>query len=425
MSCDRKPTGEEFALPANRFQPERITLVFQGGGALGAYQVGVYKALDEAGYHPHWFVGTSIGAVNAAIIAGNAPGKRLAKLNEFWELISRPGPFSEMRSGGYLRRLMHQWNVAFACLMGQPNFFRPRLNNPWLAAPGTPDAVSFYDNDALRETLHRVIDMDRINTCDVRLSLGAVHVGTGIPVYFDNTKCPLTFDHILASTALPPSFPPVSIENAAYWDCGVVSNTPISVVLDDEPEANTLCFMIDLFNSNGELPDTMDKVLGRYKDIVYASRSDWHIEHERRINQLRRAVARLWEALPAEARTDDELKGFAELGRTCTMHIVHCVYRSKPYESVAKDYEFSRASIADHERAGYADIKPMLVEKPWNAPPPTDEALIVHECSTRAVVRRGIGIHRSRRGADICLNGSERRGIDSARQNSEVAHATT
>lgn len=248
----------------------RTALVLQGGGALGAYQVGVYQALEEAGYAPDWFAGTSIGAINAAIMAGSRPEERLAKLECFWDTIAWPEPW-DVPIDGPGRWAYNAWSGMLAMWAGQPGFFRPRLINPWLIS-GPAGAISYYDAADLRGTLDDLIDFDLVNSGGVRLSLGAVNVRTGRQVYFDSRDQPIGIEHVLTSAAFPPAFPPVEIDGEWYWDGGIVSNTPLDVVIDDNPRRSTLVFMVDLFNGRGALPRTMDEVAERHKDITYAAR---------------------------------------------------------------------------------------------------------------------------------------------------------
>jgi NTE family protein len=357
--------------------PGKVALVLQGGGALGAYQVGAYQALDEAGYEPEWFAGTSIGAINAAIMAGNPRERRLERLEAFWSTICRPLPFAPAE--GLQRRLFNAWSAWTTTALGQPGFFAPRQVSPYLAQPGSLPAISYYDTSILRQTLEHVIDLDRLNSGAQRLSLGAVNVRTGRQVYFDTLRQKLGYEHIMASGALPPAFPPVEIEGEWYWDGGIVSNTPLDVVIAQLPRRSTLCFMIDLFDAEGPLPQVMDDVETRRKDIVYASRSERAVSAHRETHNLRRAVLALWDALTPEARQDPHLSALADLGCTTTMHIVRLVHRGGADELACKDYEFSSASFEEHRAAGYRDATRRLADPTWLQPVPPDTGVVVHD----------------------------------------------
>ncbi len=362
---------------------DRVALVLQGGGALGAYQVGVFEVLDAAGYCPHWICGTSIGAINAAIIAGNDPDTRVPKLTEFWDAISRPDRWSPGGLADDARKLANQWHSLEAVTFGQPGFFRPRMTNPWFAPAGSPDAISYYDTGPLAGTLSAVVDLDRINDGDARLSLGAVNVQSGQQVYFDSARQAIGYEHIMASGALPPGFPPVLVGGEPYWDGGIVSNTPLETVLDDEPRVSTLCFMVDLFDAAGPVPAHMDEVLEREKDIRYASRAQRSIASYRRTHNLRRAVMAMWNRLPPAVRAEPTLQELAWTGCTTTMQIVHLIYQNTKYESASKDYEFSRASIAEHRQAGHSIAEKVIAEAPWTRPVPGHVGVVVHEYANR------------------------------------------
>ncbi|MBC7905779.1 MAG: patatin-like phospholipase family protein [Rhodospirillaceae bacterium] len=354
--------------------PYQVVLVLQGGGALGSYQVGVYQALEEAGYFPDWVAGTSIGAVNAALIAGNEPGARLEKLDTFWSSIRWPELLPAMPSGPM--RQWANWSAAMrAAAFGQPNFFRPRIGSSWLGggAPG------WYDVQPLRTTLERLVNFGRINAGGTRLSVGAVNLCTGEQVFFDSAREPLQSCHILASAALPPAFPPVEIAGAWYWDGGVVSNTPLDVVIDDNPRRSSLVFMVDLFEGRGAVPTSMADVEQRRNDIAYATRSGRSIEKHRLMHNLRRAVNALWQHLPAELRNDPHLQEMAALRCTTTMQIVHIQYRREEGEAAYKGYDFSAPSLLERRRAGYRDTSELLRRPAWLAAPPEDLGVLIYE----------------------------------------------
>lgn len=360
--------------PAPHGFPYQVVLVLQGGGALGAYQVGVYQALAEAGYCPDWVAGTSIGAINAALIAGNEPGARLDKLDDFWSCIRWPEVLPAMPSGPM--RQWVNWAAAMrAAAFGQPNFFRPRIGAPWLGA-GAP---GWYDVQPLRNIVERLVDFDRINAGGTRLSVGAVNVCTGEQVFFDSAREPLQSSHILASAALPPAFPPVEIGGAWYWDGGVVSNTPLDVVIDDNPRRSSLVFMVDLFDGRGAVPTSMADVEQRRNDIAYATRSGRSIEKHRLMHNLRRAVNALWQHVPPEMQRDPHLQEMAALRCTTTMQIVHIQYRREEDEAAYKDYDFSAASLVERRRAGHRDTSRLLQRPAWLEAPPDDLGVLIYE----------------------------------------------
>jgi NTE family protein len=359
----------------------RTALVLQGGGALGAYQVGVFRAVHEAGYRPDWFAGTSIGAINAAIMAGNAPENRLSRLEAFWDRVAGPLPCC-VPDGFSSQSLFKAWSAWQTACFGQPGFFRPRTINPWFASPEAVPGISIYEPDGLLRSLKDLVDLDRINDGSARLSLGAVKVTTGEQVYFDSRTQRLGYEHVMASAALPPAFPPVGVDGEWYWDGGIVSNTPLDVIISDErPRYSTLCFMVDLFSAAGPMPSSILQVEARHKDIVYASRSDRSLAAHRTKHDLRRAVMALWEALPPAKQKDRHLSALAELGCTTTMHIVQLIHQTDPDELPSKDFEFSRSTIQRLKSSGYDDAKNILDEHPWSAPVPPDVGVVIHRAA--------------------------------------------
>ena len=331
---------------------ERVALVLPGGGALGAYQVGVYQAMDELGVRPDWVAGVSIGALNGAVIAGNPPEQRVRRLQEFWRSISQqsywPWP---VRS---IRLVNDALSTLQTSLLGNPGFFRPWLVNPWLAPRGSDSALSYYDPLPIRRALERFVDFDRIKAGQTRLSLGAVNARTGQVRYFDSTRDDIRVEHVLASLALPPAFPPVEIEGELYWDGGVVSNTPLDTVLEDTSRVDTLCVMVDLLSAEGAQPSGMSEVLGRIKEIGFASRTDTSLAHFQEKHQLRRAIGALIDELPAAARHRPEVKALAQLGSASTMTIVRLAHRAHGVQ-LSQEYDFSELSVEDRMRAGYED----------------------------------------------------------------------
>jgi len=349
----------------------RVSLVLQGGGALGAYQAGVYATLAKHGYEPDWIAGVSIGAINGALIAGNPPERRVERLRAFWELVTNGIPAKPLLYGDVARGLFNEWSALASLTAGVPGFYRPRLPSPWLQPWGTEAAVSFYDTTPLRETLERLIDFDLLNDGHPRLSVGAANIRKGNSVYFDTRERRLGPEHIMASAALPPGFPPVEIEGEHYWDGGVVTNTPLQYLLDVQREASMLVFQVDLFSARGALPRNMLDVYERQKDILYSSRTRLNTDVARREQHLRRAVERLLAKLPADLKKDADVGMLGELwGHCASTSIVHLIYREKYYETQSKDYEFSRLSMEDHWQAGVNDTRRTLRhEEQWLTPP--------------------------------------------------------
>jgi NTE family protein len=337
----------------------RKALVLQGGGALGAYQAGVYAALSETDLQPHWIAGVSIGAINAALIAGNAPDKRVERLREFWHLVSS-GPAQRLPSWLGDRATQNQWSASMAMLVGIPGFFEPRYSPALLMGAAAP-LLSYYDTTPLKATLERLVDFDRINACEARFSVGAVDVRTGNSVYFDNTRQRIGPEHIMASGALPPGFAPVSIDGDDYWDGGIVSNTPLQYVLDIHPRSEPLVVLqVDLFNARGEMPRTLSGVMERQKDITYSSRTRMNTDALAANLNLQQAIADLISKLPAHLRNDPSVLAVqAELTHH-PIDIFHLIYRDKPYEVESKDYEFSRAAVEEHWEAGARDMRRTL-----------------------------------------------------------------
>ena len=358
-----------------------IALVLQGGGALGAYQCGVYEALAEAGLQPDWVAGISIGAINAAIIAGNAPEKRVAKLRAFWDQITlNPlGPWAQMwqgascaGAGDAIHGALNTLSALGGVMGGAPGFFRPRVPPAW-AFPGTgdPTSASFYDTSPLIATIENAVDFDRINSKAMRFSVGAVNVRTGNFTYFDNATHTIDARHILASGALPPGFPAVEIDGEFYWDGGLVSNTPLQWVVDTVPRQDILAFQIDLWSSRGNLPDDLTEVAVRQKEIQYSSRTRASTDQLRELQKIRSALAAHLGGLPAKTRATPETKLLAEFADFKVYNIVQLIYRSKQYEGNTKDYEFSTLSMTEHWRAGREDAlralsHPEILARPDN-----------------------------------------------------------
>ena len=337
----------------------RKALVLQGGGALGSYQAGVYEALCTSQDHPDWVAGVSIGAINAALIAGNAPGKRLERLHEFWDLVSS-APSQQLPSWIADRALLNQWSASLASLLGIPGFFQPRITPALLLGSSAP-LLSYYDTRPLKSTLERLVDFDRINAQEMRLSVGAVNVCTGNAVYFDNTTQRIGPEHIMASGALPPGFPPIEVEGEFYWDGGLVSNTPLQYLLDQQPRNEALVVLqIDLFSAHGPLPCTLSDVMERQKDITYSSRTRMNTDALAANLNLCQAIANLLDKLPPDLRSDASVAAIQAQLTTQPIHIYHLIYRDRAYERDTKDYEFSRATMQEHWQAGARDMRRTL-----------------------------------------------------------------
>ncbi|MBJ2159264.1 patatin-like phospholipase family protein [Variovorax sp. IB41] len=358
-SPSHPPALNPFASRREDMRQARKALVLQGGGALGAYQAGVYAALSETELQPHWIAGVSIGAINAALIAGNAPEHRVDRLREFWHLVSS-GPSQRLPSWLGDRATQNQYSAAMASLVGIPGFFEPRYS-PALLMGGAAPLLSYYDTSPLRGTLERLIDFDRINACEARFSVGAVNVRTGNSVYFDNTRQRIGPEHIMASGALPPGFAPVHIDGDDYWDGGIVSNTPLQYVLDLHPRSDPLVVLqVDLFNARGEMPRTMAGVMERQKDITYSSRTRMNTDALAANMNLQQAIADLITKLPANLRKDASVLAVQSQLTHEPIDIFHLIYRDKPYELESKDYEFSRAAVEEHWESGARDMRVTL-----------------------------------------------------------------
>jgi NTE family protein len=367
-----------------------VALVLQGGGALGAYQAGVYEGLHEAGIRPNWIAGISIGALNAAIIAGSPEAERVERLREFWETICAcpagwPGgeglsdalPFAfDMRS------LNNAFAAMRALFQGQPGFFKPRFPSPFWSPFSGEAATSFYDTAPLSRTLERLVDFDRLNSGDVRVSVGAVNVRTGNLTYFDTAERRLGPKHFMASGALPPAFPAVDIEGEHYWDGGVAWNTPLSRVLSGEP-SETLTFQVDLWSAQGRVPHDMMEVSSRQKDIQYSSRTRAITNQALRMQEMRRALQRTIEKLPESAKRDPEMLAIANLARHSSHNIIHLIYQSKIFEGHSKDYEFGLSAMRAHWQSGLEDIRRTLAEPRRLDLPPPELGIVTHDVHRR------------------------------------------
>lgn len=368
-----KPAGRRS--PDGRVPFECIALLLQGGGALGAYQAGVYEALSSADLHPDWVAGISIGAINAALIAGNAPDARVTKLRRFWEGVTVgpiPGWLLPELSDDFLRNWAHQWQSALGLVQGAPGLFSPRVALPFLAPAGTAEATSFYDTSALRSTLEQLVDFDRINAREMRFSVGAVNVASGNLVYFDNRTHEIRPEHIMASGALPPGFPAIEIEGEHYWDGGLVSNTPLQWVLECADRRDTLAFQVDLWSARGAVPRTIAEVITRQKEIQYSSRTRASSNQFRREQKLRCALAELISKLPEELKRTPEYALLLPESDRNVYSLIQLIYHSGPHEGGSRDFEFSWRSMEDHWSAGHYDTirtlrHPEVLERPASA----------------------------------------------------------
>jgi NTE family protein len=361
-----------------RFPFELVALVLQGGGALGAYQAGVYEALAEAGIHPDWVAGVSIGAINGAIIAGNPPHSRIDRLREFWTQATTGGlwpylgdPSLSVARGDIARNIFNQMSAGFAFAAGANGFFTARPVVPWLHPAGTIEASSFYDTRDLKRTLERLVDFDRLNAGPTRFSAGAVNVRTGNFVYFDTATHTIRPEHVMASGALPPGFPAIEIEGEHYWDGGLVSNTPLQWVVESDPRRDTLAFQVDLWSARGEFPRNMLEVMTREKEIRYSSRTRAGTDEFKHRQKLRCAAARLLDKLPEHLRDSPEAKMLGTASEHKVYNIIQLIYRARNYEGHSKDYEFSRLSMEEHWRAGGHDARrtlrhPEVLKRPGN-----------------------------------------------------------
>ncbi|PNG25533.1 patatin-like phospholipase family protein [Methylocella silvestris] len=363
MTPTRAPRTEDIAAISRAY--DRVALVLQGGGALGAYQIGVFQALSEAGVEPNWISGVSIGAINSAIIAGNTPISRLKNLEAFWNTVSGRKIWSYTPQGDHFRDLRNQTSSLFTLLMGQPGFFQPRRTSPWLQFPGSDGATSYYDSAALKATLESLIDFDLLNDGRKRLSVGAVNVRTGNFVYFDTQKQRIGPEHIMASGALPPALPAVKIEGEYYWDGGIVSNTPLQYLLDQEEHLSSLVFQVDLFSARGVLPRQMSDVLTRHKEIVYSSRTRQNTDTFARIYKLKTQLVDALKRIPPELLLPGERELIAQAEKPAIVNIVQLIYQHKNYEGHARDYEFSGTSMREHWDSGYEDTLRTLRHPEW------------------------------------------------------------
>ena len=376
---------------------DKTALVFQGGGALGAFQAGAYEAFHEFDVEPGWYAGISIGAVNCAIIAGNRPEERCDKLRSFWNLITSGPPDGDVDWGVGLGGIFgvkaaSVLGTAASLTGGAPGFFAPRWPLNLSALPGSAEATSIYDTGPLVETLCQHIDFDLLNAPgSARISLGAVDVETGNFTYFDNREMTIGPEHIMASGALPPGLPWIEIEGRKYWDGGLVSNTPLAHVLR-ECEGDTLVFEVDLFPARGPLPQTLIDVEERRKDITYSSRTRMNTDAFRERHALKTVLRQVIDKLPPEARDAPEVRQAEAFAADHRVTLVHLIYRHEGFIGASKDYEFSRTSMLRHWQQGHDDASEVLANDDWREPPTKDEAIAIYDLdrARRMKARHGV-----------------------------------
>jgi NTE family protein len=362
----------------------RRVLVLQGGGALGSYQAGAFQALCRSGFEPEWVAGISIGAINAAIIAGNDNDKRVDRLKEFWEMVSSPVSWNPVVKGDKSRSVFNETSAAIIATFGVPGFFTPRIPPAPLWPQGSPQALSYYDTAPLKKTLERLVDFDRINDLKCRFSVGAVGVTSGNFRYFDNVEFKrlgkkIGPEHIMASGALPPGFPAVLIDGEYYWDGGIASNTPLDFVLDAETDRDLLIFQVDLFSARGDLPETLLEAAEREKDIRFSSRTRMNTDKNRQIHNARKAMRDLISKLPENLQDDPSVALLRAAARENTVTVVHLIYKSKNYESSSKDYDFSHVGMVEHWNAGVRDVHLSMRHKEWLERPQSGETMVTYD----------------------------------------------
>jgi NTE family protein len=378
MSTSNRPStaSRKAAEVLTKGVPGQVVLVLQGGGALGAYQVGVFEALHEAGIDPDWVIGTSIGAINGALIAGNRPENRVQQLRKFWHDVESQAKVFGVTDWMGIGAVMANMHTV---TRGVSTFFTPNMKA--LLGPRAKVGVenaAYYSTTPLRRTLEDLVDFDYLNSRKTRLTVGAVNVCTGHMRYFDSRDERINADHIMASGALPPAFPAVVIEGDPYWDGGIYSNTPIEAVLDDNPRRNSLIFAVNLWHQEGPEPESIQQVLGRQKDIQFASRTDSHIARQKELHRMRHIIQALTSHLKPAQREEVAIKELAAWGCSTTMHIAHLVAPRLDSEDASKDIDFSATGVEIRREAGYKDTQQMLARAPWAAPTDPIEGVIEH-----------------------------------------------
>ncbi|MBR1224475.1 MULTISPECIES: patatin-like phospholipase family protein [unclassified Bradyrhizobium] len=379
---DARTPHLEQTIHARGWRPERcdrVALVLQGGGALGAYQAGVYQALHEAHIEPDWVCGVSIGAINSAIIAGNPPERRLERLQIFWDRITSRKIWHYTPDGDIYRKARNFASSLMTTSLGQPGFFTPHMTNPWLSATGARTATSYYDTEPLRQTLLELVDFDMINDKRIRFAVGAVNVLSGNFIYFDNAHDEIIPEHIMASGALPPALPMVKVGTDHFWDGGIVSNTPLQHLLDQEDSLNSLVFQVDLFSARGALPRDIQDVMARHKDIMYSSRTRHNTDVYRKTHNLKARLHKALSRIPDDQLSDEERQIKASIGNLPEIAILQLIYQQKAYEGDAKDHEFSGTSMREHWMSGHEDTKRTLKRRDWIRMPDEGMGIVIHD----------------------------------------------
>ncbi|WP_050402146.1 patatin-like phospholipase family protein [Bradyrhizobium embrapense] len=383
----RTPHSDDLEHATPGWRPEgcdRVALVLQGGGALGAYQAGVYQALHESNIEPDWVCGVSIGAINSAIIAGNPPERRLERLHTFWDRITSRKIWHYTPDGDIFRKARNFTSSWLTTTLGQPGFFTPHQTNPWLSPAGARTATSYYDTTPLRESLLELVDFDRINSKTMRFAVGAVNVLSGNFIYFDNAHDEIIPEHIMASGALPPALPMVKVGTDHFWDGGIVSNTPLQHLLDQEDNANSLVFQVDLFSARGALPRDIQDVMARHKDIMYSSRTRYNTDVYRKTYNLRTALHNALGKIPDDQLSDEERQLKKANSRLPGITLLQLIYQQKAYEGDAKDHEFSGTSMREHWASGHEDTKRSLKRRDWIKMPENGMGIVIHDVHREA-----------------------------------------
>jgi NTE family protein len=360
-----------------RALPGQVVLVLQGGGALGSYQAGVYQALHEAGIEPDWIIGTSIGAINAGLIAGNVPQDRVSRLQEFWKRVEQRPIWSFPDAFPGINEMLSYWSTV---ANGIPGFFRPNpLAHAGADCPIGTDSAGYYSTEPLKRTLGELIDFDLVNNCRPRLTVGAAHLRTSEMRYFDSRDCKLGVEHIMASGALPPAFPAVRIDGELYWDGGILSNTPTEAVFDDIPRRDSLIFSVNMWNPSGPEPTTMAEVFNRHKDVLYSNRIASQIAQQQKAHRLRHVINQLAARIPEAERNSAAVRELAGYGCSTRMHVVRLLAPQLDRENHTKDIDFSPARIRQRWNAGYVHTKAVLDRSPWIGEFDPLSGVILHE----------------------------------------------